>query len=194
MKSEEKVELNPDQIHIKNLTIDDCGMKDADFATLMDALVSQGKLKSITYINNEFAEQSVKALSRILGNSATIGSQDHHFQHLECLRLGNLKVGSQNCPGTLIYDLMVAVDDYCLKNPLKRLKLQELELGYENSPITPDYSTVYYISGQFNLNPGLLELDISHSILLPRQLSSLMAALACQYTDVAGNGPSKMMM
>jgi hypothetical protein len=190
IKSKEKVELNPDQIHIKNLTIDDCGMKDADFATLMDALISQGKLKSITYINNEFAEQSVKALSRILGNSGTIGSQDQHFQHLECLRLGNLKVGSQNCPGTLIYDLMVAVDDYCLKNPLKRLKLQELELGYE----TPDYSTVHYISGQFNLNPGLLELDISHSKLLPRQLSSLMAALARQYTDVAGNSQPKMMM
>ena len=55
MKNKEKVELNPDQIHIKSLTIDDCGMKDADFATLMDALMRQGKLKSITYINNEFS-------------------------------------------------------------------------------------------------------------------------------------------
>jgi len=203
MKNKEKVELNPDQIHIKNLTIDDCGMKDADFAALLDVLMRQGKLKSITYINNEFSEQSVDALSRILGNSAA-NCQDRHFQHLECLKLGNLKVGSQNCPGKrererkLIYDLMVAIDDYCLKNPLKRLKLQELELGYEvgydGYEKTPDYSTVHYISGQFNLNPGLLELDISHSKLLPRQLSSLMAALAWQYTDAAGNSPSKMMM
>ena len=59
IKNKEKVKLNPDQIHIKNLTIDDCGVKDADFATLLDALLSQGKLKSITYINNEFSEQSV---------------------------------------------------------------------------------------------------------------------------------------
>ena len=85
---------------------------------------------------------------------------------------------------------MVTIDDYCLKNPLKRLKLQGLELGYE----TPDYSTVHYISSQFNLNPALLELDISHSKLLPRQLSSLMAALAWEYTDANGNSPSKMMI
>jgi len=198
MKNKEKVALNPDQIHIKNLTIDDCGMKDGAFATLMDALVRQGKLTSITYINNEFSQQSVDALSKILGNSAATGSQDQQFQHLECLKLGNLKSGNQNCPGRLIYELMVAVDDHCPKNPLKRLKLQELELGYG----TPDfgfdpeygYGSVHCISKQFEWNPGLLELDISHSKLLPGQLSSLMAALARQYTDAAGNSPSKMMM
>ena len=81
VKNKEKVELNPDQIHIKHLTIDDCGMKGADFATLVDALLPQGKLKSITYINNEFSEQSVQALSRILGNSAAIGSQDRSRYH-----------------------------------------------------------------------------------------------------------------
>ena len=83
MKNKEKVELNPDQIYIKHLTIDDCGMKDADFAALLNSLVNQGKLKQVTYINNEFSEQSLRALSRILGNSPSSGSQDYNFQHLE---------------------------------------------------------------------------------------------------------------
>ena len=44
-------------------------MKDADFAQLLTALVPQGRLKQLTYMNNEFKEKSLEALMEILGNS-----------------------------------------------------------------------------------------------------------------------------
>jgi hypothetical protein len=39
-RNKNKVELNPDQIYIKHLTIDDCGMKDAEFAAILNSLVN----------------------------------------------------------------------------------------------------------------------------------------------------------
>lgn len=140
-------------------------MKDADFAQLLTALVPQGRLKQLTYMNNEFKEKSLWALAEILGNSERNQTyQSRNFQHLESLRLGNLKNGSQPCSGKLIYELMLKVDDECMRNPLKCLKLQGVDLRYE----IPDSGTIECISGQFRLNRGLLELDISHCVILPR--------------------------
>ena len=79
---------------------------------------------------------------------------------------------------------MLKVDDECIRNPLKRLKLQGIDLRYE----TADSSTVNCLSGQFRLNPSLLELDISHCVILPRQLAMLMGKLAQEYLNPSGSG------
>ena len=79
---------------------------------------------------------------------------------------------------------MLKVDDECIRNPLKCLKLQGIDLRYE----TPDSSTIECISGQFRLNQGLLELDISHCVILPRQLATLMGKLAEEYLNPSGSG------
>jgi hypothetical protein len=44
-------------------------MKDADFAVLLGAISLQGKLKSLTYTNNEFGWKSLLALSEIISDN-----------------------------------------------------------------------------------------------------------------------------
>ena len=56
--------------------IDDCGMKDEDFAVLLSAISMQNQLRSVVYQNNEFGKYSCVALSEILMKSSGGSSPD----------------------------------------------------------------------------------------------------------------------
>ena len=43
---------------IKQLFLDDCGLKDESFAEILKSLIKQKKVESISYINNEFGPKS----------------------------------------------------------------------------------------------------------------------------------------
>lgn len=62
---------DPSQIYVRHLILDDCGMVDNDFAVLLAALSIQGKLKSITYRNNQLGRKSLIALNEIISCTVT---------------------------------------------------------------------------------------------------------------------------
>jgi len=111
MRLVEQHDLRPDQIYVKNLIIDDCGMKDADFAALLRSISIQGKLKSITYANNEFREESVEALCGIIQREQSPptvgqGSKQPEYEFLESLKLCNLR-----CDQSGIQNLLRVMDE-----------------------------------------------------------------------------------
>jgi hypothetical protein len=59
--------------------------------------------------------------------------------------------------------------------PLKKLKLSGLNLNH--------VSLVSYIYNQFYSNPGLLELDLSHSKLFPKDFANIMEHLANEFDN-----------
>jgi len=72
-------------------------MKDADFAALLRSISIQNQLRSITYINNEFREESLAALLEIITREHKQSSgisptkKEHDFDDLESLKLCNLR-------------------------------------------------------------------------------------------------------
>ena len=135
---------SPSQIFVKHLIIDDCGMKDVDFAVLLGAISLQGKLKSLTYANCEFGWKSLTALCAVLSESTPTGAPEslagHAFgssgaapastthtkkEHLECLRLTNLKTEQH-----VLLRLFAELDGLVDVSPITKLKLSCLDLNH----------------------------------------------------------------
>lgn len=52
---------------VKKLFIDDCGMKDHQFAAILQGLISQkNKLKTIVYSSNDLGSKSIEALNELV--------------------------------------------------------------------------------------------------------------------------------
>ena len=62
----EAVQDDPNR-QVQKLFIDDCGMRDEEFANILNGIDSQGSIiKTIVYGNNEMGSLSVKALHKII--------------------------------------------------------------------------------------------------------------------------------
>lgn len=55
-------------IVIKEINLDDNGLKDAAFADILSALATQPSLKRISYVNNEIGQKSILQLEKILSH------------------------------------------------------------------------------------------------------------------------------
>ena len=136
-------DLEPSRVFIKNLIIDDCGMKDLDFSKLLEAIGLQNRLKSINYINNEFGPHSLKALQEILWKQKPEVLQSYQkFEPLEVLKFANLK-----CTLLVTQELLQTIDETSTIRPLKKLKLSDFNFNETNS--------MYYLNSLFASNPGL---------------------------------------
>jgi hypothetical protein len=68
MQREGAHEPEYNQFLINELLIDNCGTTDAVFATLLEGIICQDQLTSLTYINhNEIGPASVRALNQLFG-------------------------------------------------------------------------------------------------------------------------------
>ena len=70
-------------------------------------------------------------------------------------------------------ELLDMIDDATASNGLSRLSLSKIDLSQLN---------LESICNQFVWNPGLLELDLSYSKLLPDQLRCILESLAAEYS------------
>ena len=53
---------------MKEIILDDNGLKDSSFANILAALATQPSLKRLTYVNNELGARSIEQLEKILSN------------------------------------------------------------------------------------------------------------------------------
>lgn len=60
-------ELN--YIPIKEINLDDNGLKDASFATILSSLRTQPHLRRISYVNNEIGSKSVEELEKLISSA-----------------------------------------------------------------------------------------------------------------------------
>ena len=68
-QSEEvKEEEDFSYIPVKEIILDDNGLKDSSFANILAALATQPSLKRLTYVNNELGARSIEQLEKILSN------------------------------------------------------------------------------------------------------------------------------
>ena len=61
-EDEEDAVLSVDSrsLQLKEINLDDNGLKDEQFCTILEALNKQKFLSKVSYVNNELGEQSVK--------------------------------------------------------------------------------------------------------------------------------------
>ena len=65
---------------VKKLYIDDCGMRDHQFAEILKGISAQGKIKQLIYSNNEFGPESTERIIQLM-------------PHLREFQLANLTKG-----------------------------------------------------------------------------------------------------
>ena len=116
----------PSQLHVRHLVIDDCGMKDEDFAVLLGAISMQGKLRTLTYNRNEFGRKSLLALSEILGST-------YQAEAAPLLEAGASVKPKATRAGYL--DQIKLINVSCEKQVTCRL-LEELDACVESKPLT----------------------------------------------------------
>jgi len=63
---EEKVPYIP----IREINLDDNGLKDAAFAHILNALATQPTLKRLSYVNNEIGTKSIAELVKLLSSDS----------------------------------------------------------------------------------------------------------------------------
>ena len=63
---EEKVPYIP----IREINLDDNGLKDGAFAQILSALATQPALKRLSYVNNELGAKSIAQLEKLLSSEA----------------------------------------------------------------------------------------------------------------------------
>ena len=59
-------ENNAPYIAIREINLDDNGLKDKSFAYILNAISTQQSLKRISYVNNEIGANSIKELEKML--------------------------------------------------------------------------------------------------------------------------------
>ena len=57
-------------IPIREINLDDNGLKDHAFAHILNALATQPTLKRLSYVNNEIGERSIVELEKLLSSDA----------------------------------------------------------------------------------------------------------------------------
>jgi len=159
---EEYPNEDKEEVKIYKLILDDCAMKDADFAAILRAISKQNVIKSIEYANNEFGKESLAALTEIL-------RKRYPSHTLESLTLGYLNTNEK-----LMYQLLFIMDE---EPNLKRICLRGLPLNLENT------RKDRYVINQLSVNSHLMELDLSGSKLTATYLRDLAEALASNPLD-----------
>ena len=53
---------------LKTITIDNCALKDSDFAKILEGLIAQQEVECINYLNNGIGKDSVEKLAHILNH------------------------------------------------------------------------------------------------------------------------------
>ena len=100
-------------IPIREINLDDNGLKDAAFAHILEALASQPAVKSISYVNNEIGAKSIAQLSKML--------QAENECDLSDLRITRVK-SSKHDLNMLLQALSKST------NRLTRLRLSHIEI------------------------------------------------------------------
>ena len=65
-------EVKEDQVNyipIKEINLDDNGLKDASFAAILSSLRTQPHLRRISYVNNEIGSKSVEELEKLISSA-----------------------------------------------------------------------------------------------------------------------------
>ena len=57
-------------IPIREINLDDNGLKDSAFAHILNALATQPALKRLSYVNNEIGAKSIVELEKLLSSDA----------------------------------------------------------------------------------------------------------------------------
>ena len=70
-------------ISIREINLDDNGLKDAAFAHILNALATQPGLKRLNYVNNEIGGKSIVELKKLLNSDAEGDLSDLRITHIK---------------------------------------------------------------------------------------------------------------
>ena len=112
-KKEEVKEEDVSYIPVKEINLDDNGLKDGSFASILESLATQTALKRLTYVNNEIGAKSIAQLAVMLSIE--------HEGELGDIRITNVKATKHDL------NLLLEALSQCT-NRLVRLRLSQLPL------------------------------------------------------------------
>jgi len=162
-------------IPIKEINLDDNGLKDASFAHILESLATQPSLKRICYINNEIGAKSIAQLARIL-------SSDHESD-LNDLRITAVKSSKHEV------NLLLQALAKCT-NRLVRLRLSHIQIN--------EFVLMESLKQMVFNMPHIQELNLSFINVHGRQLADLMEVIQdncqqIQYLNLSYNSlPSNL--
>ena len=70
-------------ISVREINLDDNGLKDAAFAHILSALATQPGLKRLNYVNNEIGGKSIVELKKLLNSDAEGDLSDLRITHIK---------------------------------------------------------------------------------------------------------------
>ena len=137
-------------MQVKRLFIEDCGMKDTQFANILNGVDQQGPhIKSIIYSNNIMGEESASALAHLVP------------------KLKEIQLNNAGC----LHSHVQTILESCLTNgrQLMKLKLSQINLG--------DHVSVKLLCQTLKQCSILTHLDVSWSKLTPFHLLDISEVL-----------------
>lgn len=115
-EDEEDAVLSADSrsLQLKEINLDDNGLKDEQFCTILEALNKQKFLNKVSYVNNELGEQSVKQITKLIGEDSENDVSD--------LRLTSIRCTKKN-----LYDLLHGIS--LAHHRLTKLRISSIEIN-----------------------------------------------------------------
>lgn len=155
-------EVNEDQLNyipIKEINLDDNGLKDASFATILSSLRTQPHLRRISYVNNEIGSKSVEELEKLISSA--------HEGQVNDVRITRVKASKHDL------NMLLRALSQC-SNKLVRLRLSHLEID--------EFVLMESLKSMVCSMPHIQELNLSHINIHGRQLSDIMEVISenCQ--------------
>ena len=112
-KTEEVKEDQVNYIPIKEINLDDNGLKDASFAAILSSLRTQPHLRRISYVNNEIGIKSIEELEKLISSA--------HEGQVNDVRITRVKTSKHDL------NMLLRALSQC-SNKLVRLRLSHLEI------------------------------------------------------------------
>ena len=100
-------------IPIKEINLDDNGLKDASFAAILSSLRTQPHLRRISYVNNEIGIKSIEELEKLISSA--------HEGQVNDVRITRVKTSKHDL------NMLLRALSQC-SNKLVRLRLSHLEI------------------------------------------------------------------